>query len=164
MITLLLFALSCIVAKHSVASHESEEKRKQCTSNEHPSYKGCSISRWEALECASKYGDADNDGSLSPCEIQSLKSGVLDPLEQFLAWFYSMKKIMSDCDWDGDGKISRADLQCNTHTCLIECSNAELLNYRVCQPARKMNYKPKLTPGCSWNNKTKSIEWENFRK
>jgi phosphoribosyl-dephospho-CoA transferase len=109
----------------------------------HQSYRNCSVTRESAANCAITYGDGDGNRELCPNEIRSLKSNVLDIVEKFVALFYSIEKIMRDCDIDGDNRITQYDMDNNARTCLIHCADAQLLFYCICDPAAARNYKPK---------------------
>lgn len=103
----------------------------------------CNHTREAAISYARLFGDGDLDGKLCPAEIVELKSNVLNLLERFLAWFYSIEKIMGDCDYDGDGFLTERDFQQNGKTCMKTCTDVEKFFFYVVEPAQKMNYTAK---------------------
>lgn len=112
-----------------------------------PSYKHCPVSR-DNITMELAVLDADGDGMFSPCEIQQGKEALLDYFQRFLAWFYSIEKIMCDCDFDRDGLISYDDMKKNYKTCLVTCEKAILLDAVIVQKAKKLDYKPDRHYAC----------------
>jgi hypothetical protein len=107
-----------------------------------PSLKHCDHNRTEVLECVNHYAGAGSRG-MCPEHIAELKSGVLNPLEKFLALFYTIEKVMTDCDTDRDGYISAKDCAGNAEFCVRKCSDVSLLYSVICKPARDMNFRPR---------------------
>lgn len=116
----------------------------------HPSYKNCPVSRANVTR-ELQIIDANGDKKFSPCEILEGKEDILSTFQRFLAWFYSIEKIMCDCDWDRDGYISEHDMIMNSETCLVTCEKAILLDAVIIQPAKNMNYKPRRHSECTLN-------------
>lgn len=107
------------------------------------SFENCTHTREEAIRYAGQFGDGDHDGRLCPAEIIELKTQVLNILERFLAWFYSIEKIMGDCDYDKDGFLTDKDFAHNGKTCIATCADVEKFFFFIVEPAKKMNYTPK---------------------
>ena len=112
------------------------------------SFLTCNHTRDEAIRYARLFGDGDEDGRLCPAEIVELKSNVLNLLERFVAWFYSIEKIMGDCDYDKDGFLTESDFQQNGKTCIKTCKDVNKFFFFIVEPAKKMNYTAKRVP-CS---------------
>lgn len=100
----------------------------------------CKFKRNDILECIKEFGGASKHG-LCPEQVQSLKDNVFIG-GSLISWAYPTKRVMDDCDNDRDGYISDADFYASWESCVVDCFTVALLEFALCEPGRKKQYKP----------------------
>lgn len=104
-------------------------------------FRSCAHRREDAIECGLRFGDANGDGYITLDEIESVKQRYLSPAVRAAAWVLekigveTAEKMMRNCDFDRDGRISRSDFELSVDTCLATCKKVELIFSIVCDRA-----------------------------
>lgn len=127
LILLALLCCCCIVCSHKHVAPKDDE-----------SLIKCKYSRADAIKCAKKYGDTNNDNAICFREIEQLKDAVLWIWETIIMSLYPSQNIMKRCDFDQDGYITDEDFENSKDTCLHDCDALhDFFNY-VCNRAAVM--------------------------
>jgi len=80
----------------------------------------CKFTRSDALACALKYGDIDNDGKLSKPEVERLFKKLIPDYLKLPAWLEGdgADRTMKDCDYNQDGVLTPRDWELSVKTCM----------------------------------------------
>ena len=100
----------------------------------------CPHQRSDAIECASRYADLNNDSYICWEEVMRLKRDLLTVGEKLVLFFTSPDLIMKHCAGPDD-LISRSDFDKYYTTCLRDCGAVERFFKYFCYRAIAQNYK-----------------------
>ena len=88
--------------------------------------------RDECIECTMRYIDVEpKDGFVTEMEIDNARARLLSWFER--AGAEATPTIIYDCDFDRDGKISRADMMSSNTTCLNNPDKLERYWKYICK-------------------------------
>ena len=143
--------LICLLLSFTLA-HDGERDQHHSGNAHHVAsaaedkFANCNYDRNAILECVAKAGNAGDKG-LCPERVQDLKDNVFIG-GSLLSWMYPTKRVMDDCDKDRDGYITKKDYQESIESCVVDCMTVALLNFAICEPAKKKNYRSPANMTC----------------
>lgn len=80
----------------------------------------CGFTRAAAYECIQHFGDTNKDGVISEAELEGAISSFVP---WGLRWLVSVRQVMHDCDYDGNGVLTARDWMLSQRTCLPTAAN-----------------------------------------
>jgi hypothetical protein len=85
----------------------------------------CEFTCEQVVECVSEYVDTDSDGVVTIEELDAARARYTSNTEQVASWFASWftdatnsATIASNCDTNGDGRLTPSDFAVPTKKCL----------------------------------------------
>lgn len=85
----------------------------------------CEFSCEQVVECVSEYVDTNSDGIITIAELDAARSRYSSSAQQVASWFASWftdavksETIASNCDTNGDGRLTPSDFSQPTEKCL----------------------------------------------
>ena len=120
----------------------------------------CTYSRADAVACFARHVDTNKDGVISVTEVEAAKDRYTGRLMKAIEWLVSWKidilteKILSDCDYNHDGKFVADDFLRSYKTCVPTQAGLCMIK-KVCDGAdatEKEAIMTEVKPPRSWRN------------
>lgn len=107
----------------------------------------CGFTREKSLNCAIKYGDANDDNKLTPTELQHALDTLIPSYlnNRLFRWIsgLSVEQVLKDCDYNKDGVLTPRDWELSKKTCMPTQENLCTFKWFCDYAAKQKNKKIK---------------------